>query len=166
MAELIDDYEVPETGTMGALRTFLLMHKPIVDMFDPEYPRDIYVDGIRKDRIRKMPINCINLVSGGGPEDGSEAPRDDTRVYVCCYGKDSIDAERLDMAVLIPLKRLRGAVIGREVEKDEDGNCVVVTSGIYIHWAKPGGKSPGVDPVTDWPYIRRSYLICFGWEVG
>jgi hypothetical protein len=147
MAELIDDYVVPRSS-LGALRTFLLDHAPVIRLL--KEGGDIFVNGITKDKISKTPINCINLVHGGGPEDKSEAPKEEIRVYVCCYGENSNDADSLDKAVLIPLKRLRGAV----------------RNGVYIHWAKPGGPTPGFDPHTDWPYVRRSYLVNFGWEVG
>ena len=155
MAEqLIDDYEIPGSS-LGALRTFLLMHKPIVDMVGIK----VFLDGIPKDYISVKRINCINLVSSGGPEDGSEAPRDNVRVNICCYGGNSIMVGRLDGAVLIPLKRLRGAVFQDDPD-DEDSPKV------YIKYAKPGGPMPGFDPDTDWPYIRRSYMIQFGYVVG
>ena len=154
--------EVP--SQMAALVHFLLECGPISRLVDDK----VFVAGIPKDEIKSSasPMNCINIatVPSVGGMDGSEAPRDKVRVNIFSYGEDPITAERIDLAVLVPLRALRGAVISFG---PEDADLVYDVEGkIYIKNATYGGYFHGRDYDTDWPYVRRGYEICFGQEVG
>lgn len=84
-----------------------------------------------------MPRACIVVAPAGGYSlfGGATLQVGDPRVDVRCFGQSQLEAQNIAREVILALKALRRGKWEQTL----------------LHWARPSGLVPFVDPKTQWP---------------
>ncbi|MEO1490364.1 MAG: DUF3168 domain-containing protein [Pseudomonadota bacterium] len=127
-----------------ALRAFLLADPPCNAITDGR----IFGGRLPAAESAAMPRRAIVVTKAGGTDlfAGGYVEHATARVDVRSYGETPFEAERVNRAIVLALKRLRRSV----------------HAGVLLHWANSaGGAIPTTEPGTEWPLETQAFQIAY-----